>query len=62
MVPGESKNNAYAKFGAANKEYYGISQSGLLNDSKISQATRRSQEKERCMSPIGTRRFSIHVN
>jgi len=30
MVPRENKNNAYAKFGAANKEYYGIFRSGLL--------------------------------
>ena len=30
MVPRESKNNAYAKFGPINKEYYGIFQSGLL--------------------------------
>ena len=30
MVPRENKNNAYAKFGGTNKEYYGIFQSGLL--------------------------------
>ena len=33
MVPRENKNNAYAKFwggGGANKEHYGIFQSGLL--------------------------------
>ena len=24
MVPGEKKNNAYAKFGGTSKEYYGI--------------------------------------
>ena len=24
MVPRENKNNAYAKFGGTNKEYYGI--------------------------------------
>ena len=29
MVPRENKNNAYAKFGGTNKEYYGIFQSGL---------------------------------
>ena len=29
MVPRESKNNAHAKFGGTNKEYYGIFQSGL---------------------------------
>ena len=27
MVPRENKDNAYAKFGRTNKEYYGISQS-----------------------------------
>ena len=30
-VPGENKNNAYAKFGETNKEYYGIFESGLLS-------------------------------
>ena len=30
MVPIENKNNAYAKFGGTNKEYYGIFRSGLL--------------------------------
>ena len=30
MVPRENKNNAYAKFGRINKEYYGILRSGLL--------------------------------
>ena len=30
MVPRENKNNAYAKFGRTNKEYYGIFQTGLL--------------------------------
>ena len=29
MVPRENKNNAYAKFGGPNKEYYGIFGSGL---------------------------------
>ena len=29
MVPRETANNAYAKFGGTNKEYYGIFQSGL---------------------------------
>ena len=32
MVPRENKNNAYAKFWRENKEYYGIFESGLLND------------------------------
>ena len=32
MVPRENKNNAYAKFGWINKEYYGIFQSGLLSE------------------------------
>ena len=31
MVPRESKNNAHAKFGGTNKEYYGIFQSGLVS-------------------------------
>ena len=30
MVPRENKNNASAKFGGTNKEYYGIFRSGLL--------------------------------
>ena len=30
MVPRENKNNAYAKFGGTNKEYYGIFRNGLL--------------------------------
>ena len=30
MVPRENKNNAYAKFGGTNKEYYGIFQNGQL--------------------------------
>ena len=28
MVPRENKNNAYAKFGGTNKEYYGIFRNG----------------------------------
>ena len=31
MVPRENKNNAYAKFGGTNKEYYGIFRTGLLD-------------------------------
>ena len=30
MLPRENKNNAYAKFGGTNKEYYGIFRSGQL--------------------------------
>ena len=30
MVPRENKNNAYAKFGGTNKEYYGIFRNGQL--------------------------------
>ena len=30
MVARENKNNAYAKFGGTNKEYYGIFRSGLF--------------------------------
>ena len=30
VVPRENKNNAYAKFGGTNKEYYGIFRTGLL--------------------------------
>ena len=30
QVPGETGNNAYAKFGGTNKEYYGIFRSGLF--------------------------------
>ena len=30
MAPRENKNNAYAKFGGTNKEYYGIFRTGLL--------------------------------
>ena len=30
MIPKEKENNAYAKFGATNKEYYGIFRSGLF--------------------------------
>ena len=29
MVPRKNKNNAYAKFGGTNKEYYGIFGNGL---------------------------------
>ena len=29
-VPRETANNAYAKFGGTNKEYYGIFRSGLF--------------------------------
>ena len=32
MVPRENKNNPFAKFWRTNKEYYGIFESGLLND------------------------------
>ena len=32
MAPRENKNNAYAKFGGTNKEYYGIFRTGLLNN------------------------------
>ena len=35
MVPRENKNNASAKFGGTNKEYYGIFQSGLLKRAKV---------------------------
>ena len=37
MVPRENKNNAYAKFGGTNKEYYVIFRTGLLrtNNKKI---------------------------
>ena len=31
MAPREIKNNAYAKFGGTNKEYYGIFRTGLLH-------------------------------
>ena len=31
MVARENKNNAYAKFGGTNGEYYGIFRSGLLS-------------------------------
>ena len=31
IVPREYKNNAYAKFGGTNKEYYGTFRSGLLD-------------------------------
>ena len=30
MVPRENKNNAYAKFGGTNKEYYSIFRNGQL--------------------------------
>ena len=30
MVPRENKNNAFARFGGTDKEYYGIFQSGLF--------------------------------
>ena len=32
MVPRENKNKAYAKFWRANKEYYGIFESGHLGE------------------------------
>ena len=32
MAPRENKNNAYAKFWRENKEYYGIFESGLLQE------------------------------
>ena len=32
MVPRENKNNAYAKFGGTNKEYYGIFRTGLYSN------------------------------
>ena len=31
MVPRENKNNAYAKFGGTNKQYYRIFRNGLYN-------------------------------
>ena len=31
-APRENKNNAYAKFGGTNKEYYGIFRSGLFRN------------------------------
>ena len=48
MVPRENKNNAYAKFGGTNKEYYGIFQSGWPNSSP------QAQFKERIWSQIST--------
>ena len=35
MVPRENKNNAYAKFGGTNKEYYGIFENGLIGLSSV---------------------------
>ena len=35
MVPKENENNAYAKFGGTNKEYYGVFRSGLLNLNRL---------------------------
>ena len=35
MVPRENKNNAYAKLGGTNKEYYGIFRNGLLWCNKL---------------------------
>ena len=35
MVPRKNKNNAYAKFGGTNKEYYGIFGNGLYEVSII---------------------------
>ena len=32
MVPRENKNNAYAKFGKTNEEYYGIFRTGLYDN------------------------------
>jgi len=32
MVPRENKNDAYAKFGGTNKEYYGVFRTGLYTD------------------------------
>ena len=34
-APRENKNNAYAKFGGTNKEYYGIFRSGLYHEPVI---------------------------
>ena len=35
MFPRKNKNNAYAKFGGTNKEYYGIFGNGLYEVSVI---------------------------
>ena len=32
MIPSENKNNAYAKFWRANKDYYGSFESGLSSN------------------------------
>ena len=37
MVPRENKNNADAKFGGTNKQYYGIFRNGLLDVSNAIQ-------------------------
>ena len=36
MVPRGNKNNAYAKFGGTNKEYYGIFRNGQLKPAEPS--------------------------
>ena len=46
LVPRETGNNGYAKFGGTNKEYYGIFRSGLLI----------------CICPLSNRSGSLGLN
>ena len=45
MVSRENKNNAYAKFGGTNKEYYGIFRTGLFKFHLLRFLLRQNEEK-----------------
>ena len=52
MVPRENKNNAYAKFGGTNKEYYGIFRNGQLYQSVFGRSP-ADQKPEDCFLQYG---------
>ena len=58
MVPRENKNNAYAKFWRANKEYYGIFESGLFGNFTLSFGRLRHRIPLKCVPHVQHDYFS----
>ena len=54
MVLRENQNNAYAKFGGTNKEYYGIFRSGLYNVFERQKISRESGRGENELTNLHT--------
>ena len=54
MVPRENKNNAYAKFGGTNKDYYGIFRTGLSVSVVQYAATNKNRDFLLSLFPVTT--------